>query len=82
MEEVVTEGDTKIELYKDDVNGEYDEYPGDGSYHEDGYLPDEADYYQREYTYKAERWKGSIDTNNSKPMPIKNSLFLFSSSNR
>ena len=78
VEEVVTEGDTKVEIYKD----EYDEYHADGNYQEDGYIPDEADYYQQQYTYKADRWKRSIDTNKSKPMPKQNSLFVFSYSNR
>jgi len=81
VEEVVTEGDTKIELYHDEYPEEYDEYHGDGTCHEDGYLPDEAEYYQQEYTYKAERRKGSVDNNNSKPLPKQNSLFLFSHTN-
>ena len=74
-------GDTKVELYEDDYLEEYEECPGDGSYHEDGYLPDETEYYQRDLTYKADR-KGSVDTNKSKPMPKQNSLFLFSNTNR
>ena len=82
VEEVVMEGDTKIELYHDEYPEEYDEYHGDGTCHEDGYLPDEAEYYQQEYTYKAERRKCSVDTNSSKPLPKQNSLFLFSHTNR
>ena len=82
VEEVVTEGDTKIELYHDEYPEEYDEYHGDGTCHEDGYLPDEAEYYQQEYTYKAGRRKGSVDNNNSKPLPKQNSLVLFSHTNR
>ena len=81
VEEVVTEGDTKVEVYQDaEYPEEYDEYcPGlAGSYPED-----EAEYYQREYTYKAERRASAqADSNKSKPMPKQNSLFIFSHTNR
>ena len=87
IEEVVTEGEAKVELFAGDYPEEYEEYQQEGSYHgsyqEDGFVPDEAEYYQREYTYKAER-KGSPTEkkNKSKPLPTQNSLFLFSHTNR
>ena len=87
IEEVVTEGEAKVELFAGEYPEEYEEYQQEGSYHgsyqEDGFVPDEAEYYQREYTYKAER-KGSPTEkkNKSKPLPTQNSLFLFSHTNR
>ena len=87
IEEVVTEGEAKVELFTGDYPEEYEEYQQEGSYQgsyqEDGFVPDEAEYYQREYTYKAER-KGSPTEkkNKSKPLPTQNSLFLFSHTNR
>ena len=82
IEEVVTEGDAKVELFNGDYPEEYDEYHPE-SFHDEGRLPDEAEYYQREYTYKSER-NGSPTQkkNKSKPMPKQNSLFLFSHTNK
>ena len=79
IEEVVTEGEAKVELFAGDYPEEYEEGSYHGSYQED----QEAEYYQREYTYKAER-KGSPTEkkNKSKPLPTQNSLFLFSHTNR
>lgn len=46
VEGVVTEGDTKVNLY-DEYPEEYDEYRPDTNFTEDGYqLPDEEEYYQ------------------------------------
>ena len=84
IEEVVTEGEAKVELFSGDYPEDYEpEGSYHGSYQEDGFVPDEAEYYQREYTYKAER-KGSPTEkkNKSKPLPTQNSLFLFSHTNR
>ena len=82
IEEVVTEGEAKVELFSGEFPEEYEEYQPEGSYHE-SYQEAEAEYYQREYTYKAER-KGSPTEkkNKSKPLPTQNSLFLFSHTNR
>ena len=88
IEEVVTEGEAKVELFTGDYPEEYEEYHQEGSYQgsyqEDGFVPDEAEYYQREYTYKAERKGSPTETkkNKSKPLPTQNSLFLFSHTNR
>jgi len=81
VEGVVTEGDTKVNIY-DDYPEEYDEYHAEGVYTEDGYqVPSEEEYYQREVTHK-ER-SGSISSiNKSKPMPKEYSLFIFSHTNR
>ena len=82
VEGVVTEGDTKVNIY-DDYPEEYDEYHADGVYNEDGYqLPSEEEYYQREYTYKQERSASISSSNKSKPMPKEYSLFIFSPTNR
>merc|ERR1719513_348449 len=78
VEGVVTEGDTKVNIYND-YPEEYDEYHADGVYNEDGYqLPSEEEYYQREYTYKQERSASISSSSKSKPMPKEYSLFLFS----
>ena len=82
VEGVVTEGDTKVNIYND-YPEEYDEYHADGVYNEDGYqLPSEEEYYQREYTYKQERSASISSSSKSKPMPKEYSLFLFSPTNR
>ena len=83
IEEVVTEGDAKVELFPGDYPEEYDEYHPENRCQDDGFAPDEAEYYQREYTYKSER-NGSPTQkkNKSKPMPKQNSLFLFSHTNK
>ena len=83
IEEVVTEGDAKVELFPGDYPEEYDEYHPENRCQDDGFAPDEAEYYQREYTYKSER-NGSPTQkkNKSKPMPKQNSLLLFSHTNK
>ena len=82
VEGVVTEGDTKVNIY-DEYPEEYDEYHAEGVYTEDGYqLPSEEEYYQREYTHKTERSASISSTNKSKPMPKEYSLFIFSHTNR
>merc|ERR1719483_1108400 len=63
VEGVVTEGDTKVNIY-DEYPEEYDEYHAEEVYTEDGYqLPSEEEYYQREYTHKTERSASISSTN-------------------
>lgn len=85
-------GESLAPVPEEDITGEnsqkeyqedYRIYSGEkGSYLDDPYLPDEEDFYQKDFTYMSERQASLTESNKTKPMPIQNSLFVFSHTNR
>ena len=69
--------------YQTEYQEDYCIYSGEkGSYLDGCYVPDEEDFYQKDFTYMSERQTSLTDSNKTKPMPIQNSLFVFSHTNR
>ena len=76
-EEEIT-GENNQKEYQED----YRIYSGEKGSYLDDYLPDEEDFYQKDFTYMSERQASLTESNKTKPMPIQNSLFVFSHTNR
>ena len=80
-------GESLVPVPEEDIAGDNQEdygiYSGEkGSYLDDNYLPDEEDFYQKDFTYMSERQASLTESNKTKPMPVQNSLFVFSHTNR
>ncbi len=79
----VPEEDIPSENHQTEYKEDYRIYSGEkGSYLDENYLPDEEDFYQKDFTYMSERQASLTESNKTKPMPIQNSLFVFSHTNR
>ena len=85
---LITQGEGLAQVPEEDISGDnhqedYRIYSGEkGSYLDDNYLQDEEEFYQKDFTYMEERQASLTESNKTKPMPIQNSLFVFSHTNR
>ena len=85
---LISQGESLAQVPEEDISGDnhqegYRIYSGEkGSYLDDNYLPDEEEFYQKDFTYMEERQVSLTESNKTKPMPIQNSLFVFSHTNR